>query len=61
MFTITSTAQKMEFSIKDFFIKMWPNQQFPADLVTLTGEIFYGKLHFLCTARYQKRSSKGGP
>ena len=25
---------------------MWPNQQFSADLVTFTGEIFNGKLHF---------------
>ena len=29
---------------------MWPNQQFPADLVTLTEEILNGKLHFLCGA-----------
>ena len=27
---------------------MWPNPQFPADLVTFTEEIFNGKLHFLC-------------
>ena len=27
---------------------MWPNPQFPADLVTLTEEIPNGKLHFLC-------------
>ena len=26
---------------------MWPNLQFPADLVTLTGEILNGKLHLL--------------
>ena len=26
---------------------MWPNPQFPADLVTFTGEILNGKLHFL--------------
>ena len=25
---------------------MWPNQHFPADLVTFTAEIFNGKLHF---------------
>ena len=25
---------------------MWPNPQFPADLVTFTEEIFNGKLHF---------------
>ena len=28
---------------------MWPNPQFPADLVTLTEEIHHGKLHFLCS------------
>ena len=26
---------------------MWPNLQFPADLVTFTEEIFNEKLHFL--------------
>ena len=26
---------------------MWPNPQFPADLVTFTKEILNGKLHFL--------------
>ena len=36
------TAQKMKFSIKDFFSK------FPADLVTFTEEILNGKLNFLC-------------
>ena len=33
---------------------MWPNPQFPADLVTFTEEILNGKLHFLrsdCNAR----------
>ena len=34
------TAQKMKFSIKDFFSKY--------DLVTFTEEILNGKLHFLC-------------
>ena len=33
---------------------MWPNPQettdLPADLVTFTGEIINGKLHFLCSA-----------
>ena len=29
---------------------MWPNPQFPADLVTFSEEIFNGKLHFLCSA-----------
>ena len=27
---------------------MWPNPQFPADLVTFTEVILNGKLHFLC-------------
>ena len=30
---------------------MWPNPQFPADLVTFTEEILNGKLHFLCSVR----------
>ena len=25
---------------------MWPNPQFPVDLVTFTEEILHGKLHF---------------
>ena len=28
---------------------MWPNPQFPADLVTVTKEIINGKLHFSCS------------
>ena len=28
---------------------MWPNPQFPADLVTFTEETLNGKLHFLCS------------
>ena len=28
---------------------MWPNLQFPADLVTYIEEILNGKLHFLCS------------
>ena len=28
---------------------MWPNPQFPADLVTFTEEILYGKLQFFCS------------
>ena len=31
---------------------MWPNPQFPADLVTFTEEIVNGKLHFLCSAGF---------
>ena len=38
------TAQKMKFFIKDFSSKCDP-----ADLVTFTGEILNGKLHFLCS------------
>ena len=30
---------------------MWPNPQFPADLVTFTEEILNGKIHFLCSAK----------
>ena len=30
---------------------MWPNQQFPADLITFTEEILNGKLHFLYSGR----------
>ena len=29
---------------------MWPNPQFPVDLVIFTEEILNGKLHFLCSA-----------
>ena len=28
---------------------MWPNPQFPADLITFAEEILSGKLHFLCS------------
>ena len=28
---------------------MWPNPQYPEDLVTFTEEIFNGKLYFLCS------------
>ena len=49
LFLRPSTAQKMKFSIKDFFQQMWPNPQLPADFVTFTEEILIGKLHFLCS------------
>ena len=39
MFKPLSTAQKMKFSIKDFFRKC---------LVTFTEEILNGKIYFLC-------------
>ena len=32
---------------------MWPNPQFPVDLVTYTGEILNGKLHFLCSYQWK--------
>ena len=28
---------------------MWPNPEFPADLVAFTEKILYGKLNFLCS------------
>ena len=31
---------------------MWPNPQFPADLVTFTEEIPNGKFYFLCSDIY---------
>ena len=33
---------------------MWPNPQFPGNLVTFTEEILNGKLHFLCSGRSLK-------
>ena len=42
------TAQKMKFSIKDFFSKC-DQMRSPEDLVTFTKEILNGKLHFLCS------------
>ena len=44
---ITSTAQKMKFSIKDFFSKFDQIRR-KLDLVSFTQEILNGKLHFLC-------------
>ena len=44
-FHIRTTAQKIKFSINNFFSK---SDQI-ADLVTFTGEILNGKLHFLCS------------
>ena len=31
---------------------MWPNPQFPADLVKFTEEIFNEKRHFLCSVDF---------
>ena len=33
---------------------MWPNPQFPADLVTFTEEIFNEKYYFLCSEHTRK-------
>ena len=33
---------------------MWPNPQFPADLITFTEEILNGKLYFSCSERDKK-------
>ena len=49
---ICSTAQKMKFSINDFFSKCEPNPQETADLVTFTEKVFMGKLYFLRSAVY---------
>ena len=47
---VNITAQKMKFSIKDFFSKCDQNLvTFTEDLVTFTEEILNGKLHFLCS------------
>ena len=43
------TAQKMKFSIKDFFSKCVNVTKSAADLVTFTEEILNRKLHFLCS------------
>ena len=34
---------------------MWPNPQFPADLVTFTEEIPNGKLHFYAVWELSRR------
>ena len=44
--TIAGIAQKNE------VFQMWPNPQFPADLITFTGEILNGKIHFLFNEDY---------
>ena len=51
---IAITAQKVKFSIKDFFSKYEQirRKQFSADLVTFTEEILNGKRHFLCSVFY---------
>ena len=46
---INNTAQKMKFSIMDFFGTCDKIRRESADLVTFTEEIPNGKLHFLCS------------
>ena len=49
------TAQKMKFSVKDFFTKC--DQIFRnGDLIIFTEEILNGKLHFLCSVRMYESS-----
>ena len=36
---------------------MWPNPQFPADLVAFTKEIINGKFHFLCIVIFQSEKN----
>ena len=43
------TAQKMKFSINDFFSKCNQIRWKTVDLVTFTDEILNGKLYFLCS------------
>ena len=45
---LTSTANKMKFSIKEFFIKCEKIHSFMWDLFTFAEEILNGKLQFLC-------------
>ena len=47
-FPVTTTAQKMQFSIKGFFSKC-DQIRSTADLVTFTEETLNRKLHFLCS------------
>ena len=46
---IIITAQKMKFSMKDFFSKCDQISRELRILVKFTEEILNGKLHFLCT------------
>ena len=51
-----ATAQKMKFSIKDFFSKCDQIHRKLGGLVTFTEEILNGKLLILCNG-YSKKSS----
>ena len=52
------TAQKMNFSVKDFFSR--PNPQLPVDLATFNEEILHGELHFLCCVVLFQKFGKFG-
>ena len=45
----TGLLTKNEVFHQGFPQKMWPNPQYPSDLLTFAEEIFNGKLHFLCS------------
>ena len=47
------TAQKMKFSIKDFFSKCDQIRRKTADLIIFIEEISNAKLHFLCSCNSQ--------
>ena len=46
-----SLHKKWSFPLR-FFRLMWPNPQFPANLVTFTEKILHRKLLFLCNERF---------
>ena len=53
LFACTNTAQKMKFSIKDFFRKCDQIRR-TADLVTFTEEILNGKINLLYREKYKE-------
>ena len=50
----SSTAQKMKFSIKDFFSKCDQICRILQILVTFNKEILNGELHFSCSVESKK-------
>ena len=54
---ITITAQKMKFSIKDFFSKCEKIHNFMRIWSHLLKKILNGKLHFLCSKQVPNRHS----
>ena len=58
--SVNATAQKMKFSMKDFFMEShegFLHGKETADLITFAVEIFNGKLHILCSVHDSKESS----